>query len=111
MKADEARTGSEGSDLADPGSVTAAGDEQVGEAEAPYPSNFYAWYSVIVLVGIYLNSFLDRTVLGLLVGPIRETLGLSDRQIGFLMGPAFAIFYTCAGLPLGWLADRKGRLA
>jgi MFS family permease len=64
---------------------------------------------VILLMGIYVNSFLDRQILGLLVGPIRSTMGLSDSQVGFLMGPAFAIFYTVAGLPLGWLADRVSR--
>jgi len=75
----------------------------------PYPSSFYAWYCVILLMGIYVNSFLDRQILGLLVGPIRASTGLSDSQVGFLMGPAFAIFYTVAGLPLGWLADRFSR--
>lgn len=75
----------------------------------PYPSGIYAWYCVILLMGIYVNSFLDRQILGLLVGPIRASMGLSDSQVGFLMGPAFAIFYTFAGLPLGWLADRFSR--
>jgi MFS family permease len=78
------------------------------EAE-PYPSSSYAWYCVILLLFIYLNSFLDRQMLGLVVGPIKSTMGLSDSQVGFLMGPAFALFYTVAGLPLGWLADRMSR--
>jgi MFS family permease len=65
---------------------------------------------VILLLGVYINSFIDRTILTLLVGPIRETTGLSDSQVGFLIGPAFAIFYTIAGLPLGWLADRVSRV-
>lgn len=77
--------------------------------EPPYPSDLYAWYCVFILLGIYLNSFLDRQILALLVGPIKATMGLSDSQLGFLMGPAFAIFYTIAGLPLGWLADRVSR--
>lgn len=71
---------------------------------------FYEWYCLFVLLGIYVNSFLDRSILGLLVSPIRSTMGLSDTQIGFLMGPAFAVFYTIAGLPLGWLADRMSRV-
>jgi MFS family permease len=73
-------------------------------------SSWHAWYAVILLQGVYVNSFLDRTILTLLVGPIRETTGFSDSQIGFLIGPAFAIFYTVAGLPLGWLADRMSRV-
>jgi MFS family permease len=65
---------------------------------------------VILLLFVYVNSFIDRTILTLLVGPIRETTGLSDSQVGFLIGPAFAVFYTIAGLPLGWLADRVRRI-
>jgi MFS family permease len=76
---------------------------------APIPS-WHAWYGVVLLLGVYINSFVDRTILTLLVGPIRETTGLSDSEVGFLIGPAFAIFYTVAGLPLGWLADRASRV-
>ena len=90
--------------------VDEPGTSEVEESEEPpYPSNFYAWYCVIVLLGVYLNSFLDRQILGLIVDPMKRTMGLSDTQVGFLMGPSFAIFYTFAGLPLGWLADRVSR--
>ncbi len=65
---------------------------------------------MILLLGVYINSFIDRTILTLLVGPMRETTGLSDSEVGFLIGPAFAIFYTIAGLPLGYLADRVSRV-
>jgi MFS family permease len=82
---------------------------QAQREEAPYPSNAYAWYCVIVLLGIYLNSFLDRQILGLLVDPMKATMQLSDSEVGFLMGMSFALFYTIAGLPLGWLADRVSR--
>ncbi len=86
---------------------------QAGDAtpvKAGATSHFYAWYCLFILLGIYVNSFLDRSILGLLVGPIKSTVGLTDSQMGFLMGPAFAVFYTIAGLPLGWLADRMSRL-
>ena len=71
------------------------------DREALYPSSAYAWYCVLILMGIYLNSFLDRQILGLLVDPIKADMGISDTQMGFLMGPSFAIFYIIAGLPLG----------
>jgi MFS family permease len=80
-----------------------------GSERVPYPSSRRSWYVVILLLGVYVNSFLDRTILTLLVGPIRQTMGFSDSEVGFLIGPAFAIFYTVAGLPLGWLADRMSR--
>jgi MFS family permease len=74
-----------------------------------YPSEGYAWYVVAVLVLAYTVSYVDRTILTLMVKPIRETLGISDVQISLLHGLAFAIFYTVLGVPLGWLADRANR--
>lgn len=64
---------------------------------------------VTVLTLAYVFSFVDRYVLGLLIQPIKADLQLSDQQIGYLLGPAFAIFYATMGLPLGLLADRKRR--
>lgn len=40
---------------------------------------------------------------------IQSDMGFSDTQMGFLGGPAFAIFYIIAGFPIGWLADRMSR--
>ena len=77
--------------------------------ERQYPRAKYAWYMVIVLTVAYIFSFVDRYILGLLIEPIKADLGLSDTQIGLLLGPAFAIFYATMGLPLGYLADRKRR--
>jgi MFS family permease len=64
---------------------------------------------VVVLTIAYIFSFVDRYILGLLIEPIKADLGLTDTQIGLLLGPAFAIFYATMGLPLGYLADRKRR--
>jgi MFS family permease len=74
-----------------------------------YPSERYAWYVVAVLVLAYTVSYVDRTILTLMVKPIRDSLGISDVQISLLHGLAFAIFYTVLGVPLGWLADRANR--
>ncbi len=69
----------------------------------------YAWYTVVLLTVAYIFSFVDRYILGLLVEPIKADLELTDTEIGLLLGPAFALFYTTMGLPLGWLADRARR--
>lgn len=68
-----------------------------------------AWYVVAVLTACYTLSFIDRQILGLLVGPIKKDLALSDTGIGLLTGLAFALFYTLLGLPLGRIADTKNR--
>ena len=68
-----------------------------------------SWYVVGVLTVAYTFSYIDRSVLGLMVGPIRAELGISDTQFSLLQGFAFAIFYTLLGIPIAWLADRASR--
>ena len=75
----------------------------------PWPSPVLGWFAVAVLTLAYIVSFIDRTILALLVEPIKMDLGLSDTQVGVLGGFAFAIFYTLMGLPIAWLADRWRR--
>ena len=68
-----------------------------------------AWYAVAVLMVAYTFSFIDRSILTLLVGPIRQDLGITDTQFSLLHGLAFAIFYTGLGIPIARLADRHSR--
>lgn len=72
----------------------------------------YAWYALAVLVIVYIVNFIDRQILSILVGDIKRDLSVSDAQIGFLYGTAFAVFYALFGIPLGRLADSwyRGRL-
>ena len=65
---------------------------------------------LLVLVIATMCSYVDRTILSLLVGPIRHDLRVTDLKMSLLLGPAFATFYALMGLPLGWAADRRRRL-
>ena len=78
-------------------------------SEAVYPPARAGWFLVAMLTIAYIFSFVDRYILGLLIEPIKADLGLTDAQIGLVLGPAFAIFYATMGLPLGWLVDRRRR--
>lgn len=69
----------------------------------------YRFYVVGVLMLAYVCAFVDRTILGLLIDPVKHDLGASDIQMSLLSGFAFAIFYTLLGLPCGLLADRIHR--
>jgi len=73
------------------------------------PNLRYAWYVVAVLMLAYISSFIDRQVLTLLVKPLKRDFGVSDTQVGLLIGFSFAIFYTFLGIPIGRMADRKNR--
>ncbi|MFN8920028.1 MAG: MFS transporter [Hyphomonadaceae bacterium] len=74
-----------------------------------YPTARAGWTLTVMLTIAYIFSYLDRNILGLLIGPIKQDLGLRDDQLGYVIGPAFAIFYATMGLPFGWLADRVKR--
>jgi MFS family permease len=80
-------------------------------SDASYPSSFAAWYSVAVLMLMYVFSFIDRTTISLLVEPMKRDLQISDTQIGMLQGLAFALLYTFLGLPIARLSDRHSRRA
>src|SRR5580658_10981101 len=74
------------------------------------PSRSYQSYGLAILLIVYTFNFIDRVVLGILVAPIKLELHLSDTELGFLGGTAFALFYTALGVPIGWLADRVNRV-
>ena len=42
---------------------------------------------------LYINSFLDRTVITLVIDPIKEDFGVNDTAVSLLSGLAFALFY------------------
>lgn len=63
-----------------------------------------------MLTLVYLVNFLDRGLVGLLLEPIGKDLQLSDTQLGFLTGIAFALFYATIGVPIARWADRGNRV-
>ncbi|SNS73741.1 Predicted arabinose efflux permease, MFS family [Sphingomonas laterariae] len=69
-----------------------------------------AWYALAVLLIIYGFNYADRYLIAGLAEPIRHDLGLDDAFIGLLMGPAFALLYSIAAVPIAWLADRYSRI-
>jgi MFS family permease len=88
--------------------ISAAADVQAG---ARAPSLFYPWLVVAFLMLVYTSSFIDRTILSLLVQPIRADLHLSDSEYSYLGGLAFVVLYSLSSVPLGSLVDRSSRRA
>ncbi len=69
----------------------------------------YRRYALFMLVVVYTSSFVDRQIMGVLLEPIKNDLLLSDTQMGFMTGLAFALFYATLGMPVAFLADRINR--
>ena len=62
-----------------------------------------------LLLAAYVMSYVDRSVFGVLLQPIKNDFHFTDTQMGLLGGLAFAFFYSLLGIPLGWLGDRFNR--
>lgn len=80
-----------------------------GTTGTPERVSRYAWYVVVLLMLTQTVSYIDRFLPSLLIQWIKVDLGLSDFQVGLLMGPAFGIFYVFVAVPIGWAADRYSR--
>ncbi|MDE2434991.1 MAG: MFS transporter [Sphingomonadales bacterium] len=63
-----------------------------------------------MLVLVYVLNFIDRQIVSILAVDIKKDLGLTDSDVGFLGGAAFAVFYALFGIPLGRLADNWRRV-
>lgn len=66
-------------------------------------------YALAVLAVVYMFNFIDRQILAILLPAIRDEFGVSDAWLGFLTGPAFAMFYITLGIPVARYADRHNR--
>ena len=73
-------------------------------------SSKYRNYALGILLLGYVVNFVDRSILAILLEPIKHDLELSDSQLGLLGGLAFAIFYSTLGIPIAALADRWSRV-
>ena len=86
----------------DPASVPAPRGTQ-----GPYSALYTRYVLSMVLLTMVLNN-IDRTILSILVAPVKEEFQLTDTQMGLLLGPAFALVYTLLSLPIGRYADTGG---
>lgn len=81
-------------------------------AQKPQPDTVVpagSWSALALLTAVYAVSFVDRTAVTVVQDRIKAELQLSDWQIGLMIGPAFAIVYSVAGLPLARIAERSNR--
>ncbi|MBN8885712.1 MAG: MFS transporter [Rudaea sp.] len=69
----------------------------------------HAWYMLAILTAIFVLSFIDRSSLSLVVGPIKREFGVGDFQMSLLLGVSFVLFYSTISIPAGYLVDRFSR--
>ena len=96
-----------GSTLPDP--LTQSPSSSSTGAPSEIPSGSYRWYALGLLTVVYVVNFVDRQILSILLGSIKEEFGLTDTELGFLAGITFALFYATLGIPIAMWADRGNR--
>ncbi|MBW2498529.1 MAG: MFS transporter [Deltaproteobacteria bacterium] len=80
------------------------GPAPAGNAYSKTYTGYVLW--MVFLVMVFNN--VDRTIVSILVRPIKAEFGLSDTEMGWLLGPAFSIVYSMLVLPMGRWADSGG---
>lgn len=66
-------------------------------------------YVLTMLTIIYSLNFLDRTVINILIDPIKHEYHLSDTVMGFISGFGFVMMYSILAAPVARWADRGNR--
>ncbi|MBS0360716.1 MAG: MFS transporter, partial [Proteobacteria bacterium] len=90
--------------------TTADEGARAAPGAAPVYSANYKRLVLFLLVLAYTFSFIDRTIISILGQSIKESLKISDAQLGALGGLYFALLYTFLGIPIARLAERASRV-
>ena len=58
------------------------------------PSKRYRSMALVLLTIVYGFNFIDRQIVGILAPFIQKDLGLTNTELGLLIGLALPVFYT-----------------
>lgn len=81
----------------------AEGVEPIEAAKAKIPKA--AYYALAVLTLANVLNYVDRSIVSILAQSIKADLELDDADLGFLLGTAFAVFYSVVGIAMGRISD------
>lgn len=93
------------------GSATSApaGNLSPNSSAAEPQHGSYRWYVLFVLTLAQTCHFIDRSVVALVLEPMRAEFGFSDSQLGAIAGLAYGIAFSIVAIPFGLLVDRYNR--
>ena len=83
---------------------------RAADSAKPVYTENYKRLVLALLVTAYTFNFIDRTIISTLGQPIKDTLKITDTQLGALGGLYFALLYTFLGIPIARLAERFSRV-
>ncbi|WP_195908432.1 MFS transporter [Novosphingobium sp. Gsoil 351] len=69
----------------------------------------WGWYGLGVVVLASIVGSVNRGLIALIAEPMKQSMALSDSEIGLLTGLALTFVTAIATYPVGWIADRFDR--
>lgn len=67
------------------------------------------WYALAILFLVSVVNTIDKMLIPALAEPLRLEFGLSDSELGLLVGLVFSVAYSLTSVPMGLLIDRLDR--
>jgi MFS family permease len=97
--------------MAGDASVTTVSSGMASHPTADFKvSEGYRRYVLWLLFTVYVFNFVDRSILTILMQPIKDEFKFSDTEMGLLGGIAFALLYCTLGIPIARWADKANRV-
>lgn len=69
----------------------------------------YGYYMIALLFLANVSNYGQRMLLSIVAPGMKVEMGLTDTQIGVLLGGVFALFFALAGVPMARVSDRYVR--
>jgi predicted MFS family arabinose efflux permease len=98
--------------IATPGRVwpiAPLGDGNMTLQDQPDGARRTDWWALFLIVLCYSFYNLDKSLISVLIEPIKTEFQLNDSQMGLLSGLAVSVPFAIACIPVGMLADRVNR--
>lgn len=86
----------------------ADGADPVTDATASRRAGYARYVLAILFLANCFNA-MDRSIITILVEPIKQDLHLNDTEIGLITGLGYALIYTLVGIAIARLVDRGNR--
>jgi MFS family permease len=77
---------------------------------SPHQPMGWAWYGLgVVVLASVIGSLIGKGLIALVAESMKQSIKLTDSQLGLITGLALTFVTALAAIPVGWLADRADR--
>ncbi|MCO4091361.1 MAG: MFS transporter [Sphingorhabdus sp.] len=85
-------------------------DATAADQQQPEQPLGWAWYGLaVVVLASVIGSLIGKGLISLVAESMKQSLKLTDGELGIITGLALTFVVAIASYPIGWLADRVDR--